>query len=171
WRGSWYAGGVVVMMIQAWHYMDLLLWFMGDVVEVSGRLNIFKHADNIEVEDSAVATLTFASGAVATLDLTTSATPAFGAPVQLLSREGGSMTVSEIPEGTEGRWINTGHGDHSDSTAAYPEGIVPNVDLRTINDQLIPFHTLQVANFIDALLGTQQLLVDGPEATKALRTL
>lgn len=171
WRGSWDADGGGVMMNQAVHYIDLLLWFMGDVVEVSGRLNSFKHADNIEVEDSAVATLTFASGAMATLNLTTSATPAFGATVHVTTRDGSSMTLLESPEGTEGRLINNGHGDHIDSTAAYPEGMVPNVDLRTINDQLIPFHTLQVANFIDALLGTQQLLVDGPEATKALRTL
>src|SRR5699024_8195458 len=171
WRGSWNADGGGVMMNQAVHYIDLLLWFMGDVVEVSGRLNSFKHADNIEVEDSAVATLTFASGAMATLNLTTSATPAFGATVHVTTRDGSSMTLLESPEGTEGRLINNGHGDHIDSTAAYPEGIVPNVDLRTINDQLIPFHTQQVANFIDALLGTQQLLVDGPEATKALRTL
>src|SRR5699024_11973865 len=106
-----------------------------------------------------------------TLTRTSSSTPVFGATVHVTTRAGSSMTLLESPEGTEGRLIDNGHGDHIDSTPAYPEGIVPNVDLRTINDQLIPFHTLQVANFVDALLGTQQLLVDGPDATKPVATL
>lgn len=171
WRGSWKADGGGVLMNQAVHYIDLLLWFMGDVVEVNGRVNSFKHADNIEVEDSAVATLTFASGAMATLNLTTSATPSFGASVHVTTEQGNSLTLLEWPEGTEARLINNGHGDEIESLPAYPAGVFPNVDLRTINDQLIAFHTQQVANFVDAVLGEQELLVDGPEATKALRTL
>lgn len=171
WRGSWNADGGGVMMNQAIHYIDLLLWFMGDVVEVSGRLNSFKHADNIEVEDSAVATLTFASGAMATLNLTTSATPAFGATVHVTKTDGGSMTLLEFPEGTEGRLVNNGQDAQIESTPLFPSELNPNVDLRTINDQLIPFHTKQVANFIQALRGKEGLVVDGSESTKALKTL
>lgn len=171
WRGSWNADGGGVMMNQAIHYIDLLLWFMGDVVEVSGRLNSFKHADNIEVEDSAVATLTFASGAMATLNLTTSATPAFGATVHVTKTDGGSMTLLEFPEGTEGRLVNKGQDAQIESTPLFPSELNPNVDLRTINDQLIPFHTKQVANFIQALRGKEGLVVDGSESTKALKTL
>ena len=171
WRGSWDADGGGVLMNQAVHYIDLLLWFMGEVVEVSGRINSFTHAANIEVEDSAVATLTFASGAMATLNLTTSATPSLGASVHVTTDKGSSLTLLEWPEGAEARLITNGHGDEIESLPAYPHGVFPNVDLRTINDQHIGFHTKQIANFVDAVLGEQELLVDGPEATKALRTL
>lgn len=171
WRGSWSADGGGVLMNQAIHYIDLLLWFMGDVVEVSGRVNSFKHAENIEVEDSVVATVTFASGAMATLNLTTSSTPAFGATVHITQADGSSMSLLEFPEGTEGRLVNHGHGAAIESTPLFPSDLEPNVDLRTINDQHIPFHIQQVANFVDAVRGEEELIVDGPESTKALRTL
>lgn len=153
-------------MNQAVHYIDLLLWFMGEVVEVSGRINSFKHAANIEVEDSAVATLTFASGAMATLNLTTSATPSLGASVHVTTDKGSSLTLLEWPEGAEARLITNGHGDEIESLPAYPHGVFPNVDLRTINDQHIGFHTKQIANFVDAVLGSKNCLSMAPRPPK-----
>lgn len=37
WRGMWATDGGGVLMTQAIHYIDLLQWFMGPVVEVTGR--------------------------------------------------------------------------------------------------------------------------------------
>ena len=58
-------------MTQAIHYIDLLQWFMGNVAEVYGKINTYKHGEHIEVEDSATAVITFTSGAMATLEAST----------------------------------------------------------------------------------------------------
>lgn len=171
WRGTWQADGGGVLMTQAIHYIDLLQWVMGDVVEVTGRLNTFKHGENIEVEDSAVATLVFSSGAMATVTATTAATPALGARVQVTCADGSSAALLEFPEGTEGRLVLQSAGDAITETPEHPSELSPNVDLTTINEKLIPFHTKQIANFVDAALGAGELVVDGTEGTKALRTL
>src|ERR1700710_1602720 len=72
WRGTWaYDGGV--LSNQASHHVDMLEWFFGDVVSVHARA-ITALAD-IETEDTAVATLKFASGALGIIEATTAARP------------------------------------------------------------------------------------------------
>lgn len=171
WRGTWAADGGGVLMTQAIHYIDLLQWVMGDVVEVNGRINSFKHADNIEVEDSAVATLVFASGALATLNASTSVTPSLGVRVQVTGADGSTAALLEFPEGSEGRLVLDAAGGIIAETPEHPRDLNPNVDLATINGQLIPYHTKQIANFVDAVRGEAELVVDGREGTKALQTL
>ncbi|HEX4355507.1 MAG TPA: Gfo/Idh/MocA family oxidoreductase, partial [Polyangiales bacterium] len=63
WRGSWALDGGGAAMNQGVHTIDLLLWLFGDPVEVSARTAALTH-DRIEVEDTLVATITFASGAL-----------------------------------------------------------------------------------------------------------
>ncbi len=59
------------LMNQGVHYLDLLLWLMGEpVVEVAGFWDTLRH--DIEAEDTLAATLRFASGALATVSYTTS---------------------------------------------------------------------------------------------------
>ncbi|MFZ0214916.1 MAG: Gfo/Idh/MocA family oxidoreductase, partial [Candidatus Dormiibacterota bacterium] len=64
WRGRWDTEGGGSLMNQAVHMIDLLQWYMGPVEEVYGRWATLKHGDYIEVEDTAVATLSFAGGAL-----------------------------------------------------------------------------------------------------------
>jgi predicted dehydrogenase len=59
------------LMNQGVHYLDLLLWLMGEpVVEVAGFWDTLRH--DIEAEDTLAASLRFASGALATVSYTTS---------------------------------------------------------------------------------------------------
>ncbi|MFE4721297.1 Gfo/Idh/MocA family protein, partial [Streptomyces sp. NPDC056728] len=65
WRGTWDAEGGGVLINQAIHYIDLMQWCVGSpVVRVNGSIATLKHGDHIEVEDTAVATLEFANGAL-----------------------------------------------------------------------------------------------------------
>lgn len=71
WRGTWALDGGGALMNQGIHSVDLLLYLLGPVAEVSGRVATRVH--QIETEDTVVATLVFASGALATIQATTAA--------------------------------------------------------------------------------------------------
>ena len=79
WRGTWDLDGGGVLMNQGIHLVDLLVWYLGDPVQVHAQAGTLYH--DIEVEDVLTATLCFAGGARATITATTSAAP--GAPHRL----------------------------------------------------------------------------------------
>jgi predicted dehydrogenase len=72
WRGTWALDGGVVAN-QASHHVDMLSWFMGPVVSVHARGA--RALADIETEDTAVATLQFASGALGIVEATTATRP------------------------------------------------------------------------------------------------
>jgi UDP-N-acetyl-2-amino-2-deoxyglucuronate dehydrogenase len=86
WRGTWALDGGGALMNQGIHTVDLLLWLLGDVERVYASTRTALHA--IEVEDTAVACLEFAGGAVGTLEAATSAFPGFPRRVELTGSEG-----------------------------------------------------------------------------------
>ena len=69
WRGSWEMDGGGSLANQGAHLLDMLLWFMGDVVSVYAEIAVMKH--DIESEDLCLAILNFSSGAKGTLVGTT----------------------------------------------------------------------------------------------------
>ena len=86
WRGTWALDGGGALMNQGIHTLDLLLWLSGDVTRVYARTVTALH--DIEVEDTVVATLEFASGAVGTLEAATSVYPGYPRRVELTGTEG-----------------------------------------------------------------------------------
>ncbi len=93
WRGTWTQDGGGVLMNQGIHLLDLLLWWLGDPVRVSADAATLRR--DIEVEDTLVATLRFASGVLATLTATTTATPGFPHRLELYGSQGGIQIVGE----------------------------------------------------------------------------
>ena len=65
WRSTWAAAGGGVLLNQASHDIDLLCWMLGEPAEVSSVIGNWGH--RFEVEDTAVASVRFKSGAVASL--------------------------------------------------------------------------------------------------------
>lgn len=171
WRGTWSTDGGGVLMTQAIHYIDLLQWYMGPVAEVYGSINSFKHGDNIEVEDSASALLKFTSGAMATLNASTAANPGLGVQIRITGSTGATAELSEFPEGSDGRLTLQASGETVQSSPVHPHGVAPNVDLSTINAALIPHHKAQIAQFVEAVRGSEPVAVTGADATNALRIL
>lgn len=86
WRGTWALDGGGVLMNQAIHTVDQLLWLCGPVARVFGRTTTECH--DIEVEDTAVATLEFASGALGTLEATTCAYPGRARRIEITGSQG-----------------------------------------------------------------------------------
>lgn len=74
WRGYWETEGGGVLMNQAIHTLDLVLWLGGDVEEVSGFISNASHP-SIEVEDVATAAIRFRSGALGTISATVNMHP------------------------------------------------------------------------------------------------
>ncbi len=86
WRGTFALDGGGALMNQGVHTVDLLLWLFGDVISIQSRLLTALHT--IEVEDTAVAILEFATGPVCTLQATTAAYPGYPRRLEVTGSEG-----------------------------------------------------------------------------------
>src|SRR5579872_7101355 len=86
WRGTLALDGGGALINQGVHTIDLLLWLLGDVVRVQARVATLLH--NIEAEDTAVATLEFASGALGIFHATTAAYPGYPRRVEISGTAG-----------------------------------------------------------------------------------
>jgi predicted dehydrogenase len=92
WRGSWQGEGGGVLVNQAPHQLDLLQWLMGPAVEVSAYWGNLNHP-YIEVEDSAVASIRFAGGALGSVLVSNAQKPGIYAKVHIHGRSGSSAGV------------------------------------------------------------------------------
>src|SRR5580704_16560749 len=86
WRGTWAMDGGGALINQAVHTVDLMLWLFGNVVSVQASSKAALHA--IEVEDTLIALLEFASGALGVLQATTSVYPGYPRRLELTGSEG-----------------------------------------------------------------------------------
>jgi predicted dehydrogenase len=91
WRGTWAMDGGALLN-QGVHYVDLLRWCMGPVAQVTAVCATQAH--RIEVEDTALAIVTFASGAVGTISATTAAYPGFPQRLEITGTEG-TVTIED----------------------------------------------------------------------------
>ena len=171
WRGTWTTDGGGVLMTQAVHNIDLLQWFMGDAVQVSAAHATFAHGAAIEVEDTAVATIRFASGGLATLTASTALTPGLGTRVVVTGATGATVGLAEYPEGAEAVtdvWAVPGQ---EAVVSPFGAGLRADLPLSRINATLRPFHALQIADFVDALRAGREPAVTGREASRSLAIL
>ncbi len=72
WRGTWGQEGGGVLINQAIHFIDILVWVMGGVSALCGRFQNLTHGDTIETEDTAVAAVHFNNGSLGTIEATCS---------------------------------------------------------------------------------------------------
>lgn len=97
WRSTTAQGGGSLMN-QGVHNVDLLRWLCGPVESVTAQSGTLAH--EIEAEDTTVATLRFASGALGVVTTTTAAAPGFPATISLF----GSRGSVELGQGEVRRW-------------------------------------------------------------------
>lgn len=170
WRGTWAADGGGVLMTQAIHYIDLLQWFMGEPVEVYGRAGAFALGDAIEVEDTASAVITFASGATATLSATVAATPNLGSELTVTGSSGATVTIGEYPEGSDADveiWAVPGQERATSVLAA--GGFRPDKSVGEVNAALQHLHRRQIEDFVEAIREDREPAVTGAQALRSLQ--
>jgi predicted dehydrogenase len=159
WRGTWAYDGGGVLMNQGIHLLDLLLWLMGDPVEVQAQAATLQRT--VEVEDTLAATLRFADSALATVAATTTAEPGFPHRVEIYGTRGGVQIESEgLLAGrvwaANSAWPSPlrRRGSGGD-----PPGIAPTGHIRLLRDM------------IAAVREGCLLLVDGAEGRRSLATV
>lgn len=105
WRGTWKMEGGGVLVNQAPHQLDILLWFMGEIDEVFGLWKNLNHP-YIEVEDTAVAIVKFKSGAIGNIIVSNSQKPGIFGKVHVhgengasvgVQTDGGAMFIAGVP--------------------------------------------------------------------------
>ena len=167
WRGTWALDGGGALMNQAIHSVDLLTWFMGDVVEITAHTATLAH-ERIEVEDVAVATLRFANGALGVVEATTAAYPGELKRIEISGQLGSAVMEEEdikswkfqkltsrdkkMLERMQGK-TETG-GGAADPTAIGHHG-----------------HTMQFKDVIKAIKKGTTPLIDGPEGRKSVEVI
>lgn len=92
WRGKWATEGGGVLVNQSPHQLDILQWLMGPIEEISGYWANLNHP-YIEVEDTAVATVRFRSGGLATITTSLSQRPGLFTKVHIHGSNGASVGV------------------------------------------------------------------------------
>jgi UDP-N-acetyl-2-amino-2-deoxyglucuronate dehydrogenase len=157
WRGTWAQDGGGVLMNQGIHLIDLLLWLMGDPVEVQARAATLQRA--VEVEDTLAATLRFAGGALATVVATTTTEPGFPHRLEVYGTGGGIQVEGEAMI----RWHTAAGARHEAEqprqgagAGGDPRGIAPTGHMRLLRD------------FIGAVREGRGPLVGGAEGRRSL---
>jgi predicted dehydrogenase len=86
WRGTWELDGGGALINQAVHTLDLMVWIFGEVKAVQAICKTALHG--IEAEDTSIAMLEFASGALGVLQGATSVFPGYPRRLELTGSEG-----------------------------------------------------------------------------------
>jgi UDP-N-acetyl-2-amino-2-deoxyglucuronate dehydrogenase len=94
WRGTWELDGGGALMNQAIHSVDILTWLMGPVVEITAHTGLLAH-QRIAVEDTAVATLKFANGALGVIEASTAVYPGYLKRIEVHGSEGSAAMEEE----------------------------------------------------------------------------
>jgi predicted dehydrogenase len=86
WRGTWELDGGGALINQGVHTLDLMVWIFGEVNAVQATCKTALHA--IEAEDTLIAMLEFANGALGVLQAATSVFPGYPRRLELTGSEG-----------------------------------------------------------------------------------
>jgi len=167
WRGTWELDGGGALMNQGVHGIDLLLWIMGDVDMVYAKSTALVR--DIEVEDTAVALVTYKSGAYGVIEGTTSCNPGESTMHEIHGKLG---TIILSDKGIE-RWAaTTGEDDRAeevegkkeaDRTAGGGTGDPTAIGMYG--------HITQVADMVAAIKEDRDPMVTGESARKAVELI
>ncbi len=89
WRGTWEHEGGGVLINQAAHALDLLLWLSGQPDRITARTRTLNHA--IEVEDGALAILEYADTRLGLIQATTAAYPGYPERLEIVGTNGSAI--------------------------------------------------------------------------------
>jgi predicted dehydrogenase len=167
WRGSWTTEGGGVLVNQAPHQLDIMLWYMGEIEEVYGLWRNLNHP-YIEVEDTAAAIVKFKNGAIGNILVSNSQKPGIYGKVHVHGENGASAGVQ-----TDGGAMfiagRTGVAEPPVNdiwTIPGEEGMLKEwirQDTETFNncDPTVRYIQLQIEDFLKAIEENRDPLVSG----------
>ncbi len=167
WRGTWKLDGGGALMNQAIHTVDLLQWLLGDVIEIGALTDTLSH-ERIEVEDTAVATLRFASGALGVIEATTSAYPGYLKRVEIHGSAGSASIEEEDIKTWDFAKSKASDKAIKEAMAKSKSGGGGASDPAAIGHH---GHAMQFADFVKAIKSDGTPAVDGHEGRKAVEII
>ncbi len=152
WRGTWELDGGGAVMNQGVHTVDLLVWFLGRPVDVYAHTALLAH-DRVDVEDVAVATVRFESGALGVIHATTAAYPGLSVRVQVHGDRGSAIIDDDQLEyfyaaGDEA-FDATGSSAHNQASTLVPAGELRGGDRGP--DVFVAGHLRQYEDIVEAI--------------------
>jgi len=142
WRGTWKLDGGGILMNQAIHAIDLLVWFCGPIRTVTARTAMLAH-ERIAIEDVAVVAVEFTSGALGAIQGTTAAYPGDAVRHEVMGTDGMVYLESdrvalwklrdEIEAGASGEQTAAAQ-DEGTGASSDPLAVSSNVFTRNIDD-------------------------------------
>ena len=160
WRATWELDGGGCLMNQGVHGIDLLLYIMGDIKRLNARCRTLVR--NIEVEDTAMASVEFVNGALGIIECTTSVAPGMGSKTEIsgdrgtIALEGDKITTWDIPgeEDVETE-EQTDKGAASDAAAGFGG----------------TGHIFHIHDLCEAIRNDREPLIPGREARRAVEVI
>jgi len=172
WRGRWDTEGGGVLVNQSPHQLDLLQWLMGEVEEVSGYWANLNHPE-IEVEDTAVASIRFRGGGLGSIVTSLSQKPGLFTKVHIHGSNGASVGVetdrgatfvagmTEIAEPPlNDLWTISGEEHNLAEFQAEDRARFRQINATT------HYHALQIRDFLRAIVEKRPPLVTGADGRK-----
>ncbi|MHB1314391.1 MAG: Gfo/Idh/MocA family protein [Christensenellales bacterium] len=173
WRGTWEGEGGGVLVNQAPHQFDLLLWYMGEIDTLYGLWDTLNHPA-LEVEDTAAAVIRFKSGALGSILVSNSVNPALYGKVHVhgengasvgVQTDGGSMFIAGVSSITEppvnDLWTVAGEGGMLEQWKKEDTDVFNKTDM-------YHFHCLQASDFLDAIIHGREPLVTGVDGRRTV---
>jgi predicted dehydrogenase len=174
WRGTWDGEGGGVLVNQAPHQLDLLLWYLGEVEEVFGYWANLNHPF-IEVEDTAVAVIRFRSGAIGNIVVSNSQNPALYGKVTVhgsngasvgVQTDGGAMFIAGMSNITEppvnDLWTVPGEAELLAEWRRRDTAVFNSVNA------VEHYHRLQIQDFLRALIDHRRPLITGEDGRRTV---
>lgn len=174
WRGTWDGEGGGVLVNQAPHQLDLLLWYMGEVDEVYGVWKNLNHP-YIEVEDTAVAVVKFKNGSVGNIVVSNSQNPALYGKVHIfgsngaaagVQTDGGAMFIAGVSSITEPPFNDLWTVPSEEEKLEIWKK--EDCDFFNSIDSMYYYHNEQIKDFLTALCNGTKPLVNAEEGRRTV---
>jgi UDP-N-acetyl-2-amino-2-deoxyglucuronate dehydrogenase len=163
WQGTWEYDGGGALMNQSVHWVDLLLWMMGEVQSVGGYAATMAH--DMETEDIGSAAIQFRSGAQGVLQGTTCTYK--GLPTRLSVHGSQGNVIIEADKITH--WDVAGEeGPNEAGASSGPGSETSASDPRAGLGDAVGAHALQIEAFLAAIEGRGEPVVPAAEARRAV---
>ena len=160
WRGTFSGDGGAALINQSIHTIDLLLQVMGPVKSVMGKVKTLTH--DIEGEDIGTATLEFESGALGTIEGSTSIYQGYPEKLEVHGTKGNII----LEGGKITQWQVAGTDDHDFNTST--DQATGSSDPTAIGHVL---HQSQIDKFAKSISNDQPTPVGGDSAIRSLEVI
>jgi len=160
WRGKWATEGGGALINQAIHTIDLLVWIMGPPRYLWAQIDTVAH--RIEVEDLAVATIRFDSGALGVVEGSTATYPGLPTKLEIHGTNGMALVEGDSLR----RWSVMGEEE------IVAEGVKEGLK-SWARPELVPAtnHAALIRDFAQAVLEDREPYVNGVEGRRSLEII